>query len=122
MFLWCQAALPRVLGRPGVEMATRFERRRIDLGRQRQRGDEAYARDCRQPLADRIGFVRGGQFDFNFFDPGVEIRDRWPNKTAMFLASDGMAASCSMAASNRPILLSLCRRSRQIRRRVRGAC
>jgi hypothetical protein len=42
---------------------------------QRQCGDGAYAGDCRQPLTDSLGFVRGGQFDFDFLDPGAEIRD-----------------------------------------------
>src|SRR5271165_5073300 len=68
MFRWCQTG-------PGGEVTTGFKRRGIDLDRQRQRGDWAHAGDRGQALAHRVGFVRGGEFDLYFLDPGVEIRD-----------------------------------------------
>ena len=60
---------------PRGQVAAQFERAGIDLDRQRQCGDRTDAGDGGQALADRIGFVRGGQPSIDVSDLGVERLD-----------------------------------------------
>src|SRR5271157_4387593 len=97
MFRRCQTG-------PGGEVPTRFKRRGIDLHRQRQRGDWAHAGDRGQALAHRVGFVRGGEFDLYFLDPGVEIRDLLAQQDGHVFGLGRDGGLLSMAVSNGPTL------------------
>jgi hypothetical protein len=67
-------------------MAAGFERRRVDLGRQRQRDDWTDAWDGGQPRAHRAGLVRGIQFGIDFFDPSADLFDLLTKKDELCLS------------------------------------
>jgi hypothetical protein len=77
---------------PGGQVTAGFERRRIYLGRQRQRDDHPDAGDSGQQLAERIGLVHRGQLHLEFGQPAIEVFDllrsalascvRWPIKVS----------------------------------------
>jgi hypothetical protein len=89
MFLWCQTALPRVLGRPGGGMLPRFERRRIDLDRQRRRGDGAHARIVASRRLTALVLCAAVSLTSISLILVSRSAIRRPNKTTIPLASDG---------------------------------
>ena len=73
MFLWHQPE-------PSCQMTARFERRRVNLKRQRQRDERTNAQDGGQPPADRIGPVHRGEPRFERVQLGAERFDPPPKR------------------------------------------